>query len=550
MAGFRSLLVVLFSLLFVSGAASAAERAIIVLDGSGSMWAQIDGTARIEIARDTLNEVLGGLPADLELGLMTYGAREKGNCADIQVLVPPGVGTAAAISAAAAKINPKGKTPLSDAVRLAADALQYTEERATVILITDGLETCNADPCALGAELESRGIDFTVDVLGFGLSDEDGQKVACLAENTGGKYLSASDGDSLVAALTETVAEAAAPEPPPPPPPPEPAKPEFNLVPTLSLAEGAPDYENDQVLFEILVRNEDGSPGKSLAAGYGTDFRRYVPPGAYVVRAKLGEARQAQTIDIAEGEVAAPHFVMNAGFIDLTAKLGPDEPASTKAKFIVRGGGDEWAWYEKARTFLPEGDYEITAEIGSAHVTEPVTITAGEAFAKDFVLAAGVAAISAVYAEGVPVEDDGMSVEVFEAKKDIQGKRKSVEHAYDHAPMFSLNAGDYVAMAKLGDARAEIAFTVEADTRVEPVIDFNAGVLAVSAPGMDSAEVFTAKTDLEGKRKSVAHAYGEITQFVIPAGDYVVVIKPKTGETVRSVEVAVTAGERSEIAVK
>ena len=59
--------------------AVAAERAVIVLDGSGSMWAQIDGKARITIARETLSSVLADLPDDLELGFMTYGHREKGN---------------------------------------------------------------------------------------------------------------------------------------------------------------------------------------------------------------------------------------------------------------------------------------------------------------------------------------------------------------------------------------------------------------------------------------------------------------------------------------
>ena len=121
--------------------AVAADRAIIILDASGSMWAQIDGQSRIAIARDTLNSVLKGIPASLELGFMAYGHREKASCTDIELLVPPAAGTAGAISAAAAKINPKGKTPLSAAVQQAADLLKYTEDKATVILITDGLET-------------------------------------------------------------------------------------------------------------------------------------------------------------------------------------------------------------------------------------------------------------------------------------------------------------------------------------------------------------------------------------------------------------------------
>ena len=108
---------------FLATAAAAADRAIIILDGSGSMWAQIDGKARIEIARETLNEVLGGLPDDLELGFMSYGHREKGDCSDIELMVAAGRRHRRRIIDAAAAISPKGKTPISEAVKQAAEAL-------------------------------------------------------------------------------------------------------------------------------------------------------------------------------------------------------------------------------------------------------------------------------------------------------------------------------------------------------------------------------------------------------------------------------------------
>src|SRR6185503_4176919 len=142
------------------------------------------------------------------------------DCNDIEMLVQPAAGTADAISAAAAQLSPKGKTPLSASVKMAAEQLKYTEDKATVILITDGLETCDADPCAVASELEQAGIDFTVDVIGFGVSSAEGKQVACLAENTGGKYFSADNAAKLGAALSDTVAETVAPAPPPPPPPP------------------------------------------------------------------------------------------------------------------------------------------------------------------------------------------------------------------------------------------------------------------------------------------------------------------------------------------
>ena len=103
-----------------------AERAVIVLDGSGSMWGQIDGKPKLQIARETLRTVLGSVPADMELGLMAYGHRQKGVCTDIELIVEPGQGTGTAIADAADKMKFIGMTPLSEAVRQAAETLRHT----------------------------------------------------------------------------------------------------------------------------------------------------------------------------------------------------------------------------------------------------------------------------------------------------------------------------------------------------------------------------------------------------------------------------------------
>lgn len=99
------------------GVSAAAERAIIVLDGSGSMWGQIGGKPKLEIARETLRTVLGTVSDDLELGLMAYGHRQKGVCTDIELVVEPATGTGAAIADAADRMRFIGMTPLSEAVR-------------------------------------------------------------------------------------------------------------------------------------------------------------------------------------------------------------------------------------------------------------------------------------------------------------------------------------------------------------------------------------------------------------------------------------------------
>ncbi|MEL6690817.1 MAG: VWA domain-containing protein [Pseudomonadota bacterium] len=191
--------------------AQGAPNTILVLDGSGSMWGQIDGVNKIVIAREVVGTLLDDFPQDQNLGLTVYGHRTRGDCSDIETVVAPDAGTLPAIRQAVNGINPRGKTPMTDALIAAAQALRFTEEAATVILVSDGIETCNPDPCAAAAALEQAGIDFTAHVVGFDVTDPEAlAQMQCIAGNTGGQFLSASNSSELSSALTQV---AVAPEP-------------------------------------------------------------------------------------------------------------------------------------------------------------------------------------------------------------------------------------------------------------------------------------------------------------------------------------------------
>jgi Mg-chelatase subunit ChlD len=533
--------------------AVAAERAIIVLDGSGSMWAQIDGEARITIARDTLSEVLATMPADLELGLMSYGHREKGNCGDIEMLVEPAAGTAGAINAAAGRINPKGMTPLSDAVRIAAEELRYTEDKATVILITDGLETCEVDPCALGLELESQGIDFTAHVLGFGLSDEEGRQVACLAENTGGRYLSADDGAALVEALTTTVAEVAqaevAPEPEPEPAP-EPAVLDFNIVPTAALAEGGPDLVDDRadLVWRLYGVAPDGSRGEMISTEYNSGARFNAEPGEYHLEAQFGYARVMQKITVNEGELLEPHFVLNAAIISVTARRNPGEEPSSAIGVRVHFPGDQSTVYGSGTFRVPAGEMRMVTYVDAVEVEETFTVAAGEHIEKDIVLGAAQVLTNAVYAEGAEVTASGLSVKIFKAKKALDGSREQVSSGYGPDVKFDLPPGEYVAHFELEEAVAESAFSVSSGDAIEVIGTLNAGVVAFTVPGIDVARIYDAKKSIDGSRNERTMFWDEDWQLTFNEGDYVIVAKLKDGSEVE-LPFSVVAGERLELTV-
>ena len=191
-------------------AALAQERpsTILVLDASGSMWGQIDGINKITIARDVVGDIVSDFPADQNLGFVTYGHRERGQCADIETLVEPAPGTAAEIAGIVEGLNPRGMTPMTDAVVTAAQALRHTEQAATVILVSDGIETCNPDPCAAARALEETGVDFTAHVIGFDVRGEADAllQMQCIAEETGGRFLTADNAQELNQALREVTA--------------------------------------------------------------------------------------------------------------------------------------------------------------------------------------------------------------------------------------------------------------------------------------------------------------------------------------------------------
>lgn len=190
--------------------AGDAPQSMLILDGSGSMWGQIEGTAKIEIAREAIDRMLADWPQDRDIGLMAYGHRSEGDCGDIEVLAEPGPLDRDAFNRSAAGITPQGKTPIGAAVELAADELSSADRPATIILVTDGRETCQADLCTLGATLEESGTGFTAHVIGFDVEDESGQ-LACLAEETGGRFIPALDSETLTRALETAREEAPAP---------------------------------------------------------------------------------------------------------------------------------------------------------------------------------------------------------------------------------------------------------------------------------------------------------------------------------------------------
>ena len=209
-------------LLGAPGARAAGSDILFVLDGSGSMWGQIDGVAKIETARETLTRLLNDVPGESRLGLMTYGATSKTSCEDVAVLNAIG-SDRGAIQKSIAGLKPLGKTPiqasLARGIELLAKA-EPTDTRKSLVLISDGIETCGGDPCAMARTAAASGVEMKLHVVGFDVDSEARAQLQCIAEGGGGQYFNASDTAGFAAAMQEVVQVAQAePEPEPEPEP-------------------------------------------------------------------------------------------------------------------------------------------------------------------------------------------------------------------------------------------------------------------------------------------------------------------------------------------
>lgn len=163
---------------------------IIVLDVSNSMWGQIDGTAKILIAREVIGDLVTDLQEDIDFGLVAYGHRAKADCGDIETVVPVGTLDPAGFKAAVNSLTPQGRTPLTAAVRMAAEQLNYTTRSARIVLVSDGVESCDGDPAALAADLKANALDLTLHVIGFDIASiADPSGLEALASLNGGLYL-------------------------------------------------------------------------------------------------------------------------------------------------------------------------------------------------------------------------------------------------------------------------------------------------------------------------------------------------------------------------
>jgi hypothetical protein len=186
----------------------------LILDSSGSMAEPTNtGEPRIDAAKRVLNEVVDAIPEDrpeLNVGFRVFGhegdntqAGRAVSCQSSELTVPMEGVDRAALREQVDNYSPVGWTPIGLSLERAGGDFPDAAEDVVnaIILVTDGLETCDRDPCSIATSLNASAASVTAYVVGLGLNEEELRITSCIAENTGGQIVGAQNAEELSAAL-------------------------------------------------------------------------------------------------------------------------------------------------------------------------------------------------------------------------------------------------------------------------------------------------------------------------------------------------------------
>ncbi|GAB4319846.1 MAG: hypothetical protein Kow00127_12090 [Bacteroidales bacterium] len=216
----NKIILVTFCFIFLAGAKLSAQpeeaekkeppltRILFVFDASQSMYGRWQSDVKIIIARKLLSNLLDSLKETphIDLALRLYGHQFRFPpqvCNDTKLVVPfGGEDNITRIKHKLRTITPKGTTPIAYALEQAANDFPECDNcRNIIILITDGLEECDGDPCAVSQELQKKGLILKPFIIGIGKNFQE-------AFDCVGTYFDAANEEDFGKALNVVISQA------------------------------------------------------------------------------------------------------------------------------------------------------------------------------------------------------------------------------------------------------------------------------------------------------------------------------------------------------
>jgi hypothetical protein len=338
----------------VGGEASASRQAnlALILDASGSMTDDLPGSGKtkLAVAKEVMAELIPQIPAEMHGTLWIYGHRypaqpKPESCKDIEQAFPLGPVDATAYVEKIRSANAIGWTPIADSIEQAARGLPAGDFNS-VVLVSDGEETCGGDPCALAKALKASDVELTIHVVGYAVDKATQEQLQCIAQASGGSYHDAADAEGLLQALEEAMAA--------------------TVVETVLRVEvvdpGGQETRANVYLYEAGTDRR--------VSAYAAWQDNAVPPGSYDLWIDTLPWTFYQGLTLPEGSTTVVRIVLGAISV-ITAEGQP-----TAADFYDAASGTRLGYYGHEEPVpLVQGTYYVRV---NGSTSAPITLSAGE----------------------------------------------------------------------------------------------------------------------------------------------------------------------------
>ncbi len=173
---------------------------VYVYDRSGSMAETLSGqpndVRKIDVARSAMQSTFSWVPGDRGIAFLSFPS--DGACGvTSNIPVDRGLNAKSRLTSAVQGIEPDGSTPLALAIDTAGAKFHNPNEDNRIIVITDGLETCEGDPAAVAAKWRNAGMNIVVHIISFAVDPQIQAQLRLIAEAGGGVYIDVSGGSDL-----------------------------------------------------------------------------------------------------------------------------------------------------------------------------------------------------------------------------------------------------------------------------------------------------------------------------------------------------------------
>ena len=182
-------------------------RILFMMDASGSMTNNWSTSNRFKISKTVIAAMADSLQKipNIEMGLRVFGsmsALSLHDCKDSRLETPIRPNNANNIKLKLNSLQAKGITPIAYALEQCANDFIGSNEkcRNIVILINDGIESCEGNACEISKKLQQKGIILQPFIIGLGLSAESAATFDCI-----GRYDDAQDEIGFKRALKSTM---------------------------------------------------------------------------------------------------------------------------------------------------------------------------------------------------------------------------------------------------------------------------------------------------------------------------------------------------------